>query len=344
VLAFAAVALLFNASTHFLGLSPSTVRTGSAILLLLAGGVMIFPGLSDRMMGSLSGVSNLGQRISNLAGGGALGAMLLGAALGIVWTPCAGPVLASILALIAGSENPSQSGPLLLAYALGAGLPMLLIAYGGQTIMRSISPLMRHTSTIRKGFGVAVMLTALAMLMQLDSKAIAWATSLLPSAESDEHALLSARTTPIGENAPEFMGVETWLNVPGPLAMSALKGKVVLIDFWTYSCINCIRTLPHIQKLHERYASQGLVVIGVHTPEFSFERSASNVRDAMARFGLTYPVALDNRYQTWEIYRNNYWPAQYIIDRKGRIVFQHAGEGQQEEIENRVRQALSERP
>lgn len=344
VLSFAAAALVFSASTHFLGVPPKTLRTGSVTLLLLAGIVMMVPALSDRMMRRLSGVSDFGQRISNKAGAGPWGGLVLGGALGVVWAPCAGPVLASILALIAGSQNASESAPLLLAYAAGAGLPMLLIAYGGQTIMHRIRPLMRRTSAIRKGFGAMVVFTALAMLAQLDGQAIAWASNLWPSAESHEPAPDSAPTTLGLDTAAEFTGIDNWFNTLGPISMSALKGKVVLVDFWTYSCINCIRTLPHIQKLYERYASQGLVVVGVHTPEFAFERSASNVQAAIKRFGLTYPIAQDNQYKTWESYSNIYWPAQYLIDRQGRIVFKHFGEGNEEQIENQVRHALAGAP
>jgi thiol-disulfide isomerase/thioredoxin len=217
---------------------------------------------------------------------------------------------------------------------------MLLIAYGGQTVMHRIRPLMKRSSSIRKGFGFAVVLTAVAMLAQVDGSVTAWMSGLWPKAEAVEsrpgtlHALSN-------QPAPEFVGIDSWLNTPKPLSAAGLKGKVVLVDFWTYSCINCIRTLPHIQKLHERYAAQGLVVIGMHTPEFPFEKDAGNVKAAIKRFGLTYPVAQDNQYKTWDSYKNLYWPAQYLIDRNGTIVFQHYGEGDEALIEKQVRQALA---
>lgn len=130
-----------------------------------------------------------------------------------------------------------------------------------------------------------------------------------------------------GAVAPEFAGIDQWLGSP-PLTMEQLRGKVVLVDFWTYSCINCLRTLPYVAQWHAKYKERGLVVVGVHTPEFPFERSSANVRTAMTRFGVTWPVAQDNRYATWAAYRNQYWPAVYLIDRTGRIVHTHAGEGQ----------------
>lgn len=139
--------------------------------------------------------------------------------------------------------------------------------------------------------------------------------------------------------APEFTGINNWLN-SAPLTMKDLKGKVVLVDFWTYSCINCLRTLPHVTKWHNKYKDQGLVVVGVHTPEFAFERSTSNVQTAARRFGVSYPIAQDNQYATWNAYRNQYWPASYLIDRNGRIQHQHFGEGGYEEMEAAIRTLL----
>lgn len=141
--------------------------------------------------------------------------------------------------------------------------------------------------------------------------------------------------------APEFTGINNWLN-SAPLTMKELKGKVVLVDFWTYSCINCLRTLPHVTKWHNKYKDQGLVVVGVHTPEFAFERSTGNVQTAAKRFGVSYPIAQDNQYATWNAYRNQYWPASYLVDRNGRIQHQHFGEGGYEEMEAAIRALLQQ--
>ncbi|MCC8937244.1 Thiol-disulfide oxidoreductase YkuV [Bradyrhizobium ivorense] len=142
------------------------------------------------------------------------------------------------------------------------------------------------------------------------------------------------------QTAPEFVGINNWFNSP-PLKLADLRGKVVLVDFWTYGCVNCVNTLPHVTKLYSKYRDRGLVVVGVHTPEFPFEHSASNVQAALKRHGILYPVAQDNNSQTWNAYRNQYWPAQYIIDQNGKIVFQHAGEGQYDEIDRTVARLLS---
>jgi len=140
--------------------------------------------------------------------------------------------------------------------------------------------------------------------------------------------------------APNFTGISNWFN-SAPLNIADLRGRVVLVDFWTYGCVNCVNTLPHVTELYAKYRDRGLVVVGVHTPEFPFERSASNVQAALKRHGITYPVAQDNESATWNAWRNQYWPAQYIVDQQGSVVFSHAGEGQYDEIERTVRRLLS---
>ncbi|MBQ5948854.1 thioredoxin family protein [Massilia sp. ST3] len=141
--------------------------------------------------------------------------------------------------------------------------------------------------------------------------------------------------------APEFTGINNWLNSP-PLSMQQLRGKVVLVDFWTYTCINCIRTLPYVKSWHEKYKDKGLVVVGVHTPEYPFERSSSNVQAAIKRFGIPYAVAQDNRYATWQAYANQYWPAVYLVNKQGQVVYSHFGEGDYAETEARIRALLAE--
>ncbi|MBB1595372.1 thioredoxin family protein [Achromobacter sp. UMC46] len=148
-----------------------------------------------------------------------------------------------------------------------------------------------------------------------------------------------AAATPVP--APEFTGIENWLNSP-PLTVASQRGKVVLVDFWTYTCINCIRTLPYVTNWHQKYKDQGLVVVGVHTPEFPFERSTANVQKALERFKITYPVAQDNRYATWEAYSNQYWPAVYLIDKQGQIVYRHFGEGNYAETEAEIQRLLAQ--
>lgn len=168
------------------------------------------------------------------------------------------------------------------------------------------------------------------------------ATSLLALGRSADDAKAGTRATLTSTHtaAPNFVGVKAWLN-SGPLNITDLRGKVVLVDFWTYGCYNCVNTLPHVTRLYDTYKDKGFVVVGVHTPEFPFEKSTDNVQAAIKRYGIRYPVAQDNEYATWNAYHNQYWPAQYIVDRNGAIVFEHAGEGQYEEIERTVQTLLN---
>ncbi len=152
-------------------------------------------------------------------------------------------------------------------------------------------------------------------------------------------ATVAAQAAPA--SAPEFTGIDNWLN-SAPLTMQQLRGKVVLVDFWTYTCINCIRTLPHVKAWHDKYKDQGLVVVGVHTPEYPFERSTANVTAALKRFDIRYPVAQDNRYATWGAYNNQYWPATYLVDKSGKIVYTHFGEGKYGETEAAIRRLLAQ--
>lgn len=338
VLSFAAAALLFSASTRVLGVSPEALRGASVIVLLTLGVLLCWPALLDRISAPLGRLSTLAQAIGDRAGPGHAGGLLLGMSLGLLWTPCAGPVLASILALVATEPASGPAAALLIAYAVGAGLPMLLIAYGGQAMATRVRALARHAGAIRRVFGVLVIVTATAMHFQVDAAAVSWLSRALsagPQAtqDGDAHGVSAA------QQAPEFAGIERWFNTP-PLTMEQLRGKVVLIDFWTFDCVNCLNTLPHVKRWAAQYRDQGLVVVGVHTPEFAFERDAGNVQAAIRRLGVDYPVAQDNRYQTWSAWRNRYWPALYLVDREGRVVFSHVGEGDYEAIEQRIRAAL----
>ena len=163
-----------------------------------------------------------------------------------------------------------------------------------------------------------------------------FAAACTPEVQADPVRLTQAAAAPM---APDFTGIDHWVNSP-PQSLRDLRGKVVLVEFWTYSCINCVRVMPYVKQWHAKYRDQGLVVIGVHTPEYGYEKKLSNVRAAVQRFGITYPVAQDNRYETWNAYGNRYWPAMYLIDQQGRIVYQHFGEGQYQETEAKIRSLL----
>lgn len=332
---FAGLALALSSGLAALGLGGTGLRAAAAAGLLLSGLLMAWPRLGDAAGRLLQPLAQWGHRAAPRASHVATAGLLSGAALGAVWAPCAGPALAAVLSLLAQGGT-RQAAPLLLAYGTGAGLPMLAIAWGGQAASTRVRALARHAGRIRRGFGVLVVAVAAATLLGRDAQLAALTSGWLPTGAG----LPAQPDSPVGRPAPEFTGLTAWLNTPEPLTLAGLRGRPVLIDFWTWNCVNCIRTLPHIQRLHERHAAQGLVVIGVHTPEFAHERSLQGLRAAIRRHGLRYPIAQDNGYATWSAWRNAYWPAVYLIDGQGRVVYHHVGEGGHAELEARIERLL----
>ena len=357
IVSFAAASLVLSAIITHLGLSPNALRYGAIALLFVFSVFLVWPLPFELMSAKLSGLINKANQVGQSQSGDT-GALLLGLVLGIVWTPCAGPVLGSILTLIATQGSTGQAVILVLAYALGAGVPMLIIAYGSQYVTTKVRGIARYATRIQQIFGVLVFLLALAMIFQYDTVIENKLTAFFPQSSLESKitgtatsnqpvAAASNVTGSLNEKiafqnygkAPEFTGIYHWLN-SDPITMSSLKGKVVLIDFWTYSCINCIRTLPSVTKWYDTYKDKGFIVIGVHTPEFPFEKVTSNVQTAMDHFGIHYPVAQDNDYGTWQAFSNQYWPAEYLIDQNGQIVYEHFGEGNYDHTENAIRQLL----
>jgi thiol-disulfide isomerase/thioredoxin len=288
--------------------------------------------------------------------GGMGGGFLLGVSLGLLFTPCAGPVIAAV-AVLAATQRFSIEGVLVtLAYALGAGLVLLLIAIGAQRGM-SLQALRSRAPRIRQALGGLVVAVAILMALGLDVKLAAHVpgyTKALQGLEESaaaqdridrllagESHFQGSRLQDYGQ-APDFQGISQWLNSQ-PLTLASLRGKVVLIDFWTYSCVNCIRTLPYVKGWYETYRDSGLVVVGVHTPEFAFEHVPGNVEEAVRSFGIDYPVALDNDFATWSAWGNRYWPAEYYVDRQGHVRYAHFGEGDYAETEKIIRTLLAEK-
>ncbi|MEI6730390.1 MAG: redoxin family protein, partial [Pseudomonadota bacterium] len=253
---------------------------------------------------------------------------------GLIWTPCAGPILAAVLVQVIRQETDSQALLMILAFAIGAGIPMFIIAITGRKIMSKLGFFTAHAEAVRKVFAVIILIAVACIATGVNADNL-FSKSNAVTVQSN--SLQDGLETPYP--APEFAGIEAWLNA-NPLTMQSLKGKVVLIDFWTYSCINCVRTLPYITKWDEQYRDQGLVIIGVHAPEFEFEKNKDNVAAAIAAHNIKYPVALDNRLDTWQNFKNRYWPAHYLIDKDGKIVYTHFGEGKYDITENNIRYLL----
>jgi cytochrome c biogenesis protein CcdA/thiol-disulfide isomerase/thioredoxin len=363
VVSFAGASLFLSFIIQHLGVSPDAIRNVAVFVLAGFALLMIWPTPFELLTTKMSGIINKANQAGS--GKGNLSGLILGLVLGIIWTPCAGPVLGTILTLIATQTDSGKAALLLIAYAIGAGIPMLIITYGSQFITTKVRWLAQYSRKLQQGFGILVLLLAIAMFFQYDTKIQAVLVEHFPAfnIESklignqnsiiDNNTIYNSATGPMdGKNqdnmkidfknlgqAPEFTGIEHWLN-SDPLTMESLKGKVVLVDFWTYSCINCIRTLPYVTKWYDTYKDKGFVVIGVHTPEFAFEKVTDNVATAMKRFGINYPVAQDNNFKTWSAFNNQYWPAEYLIDQNGNIVYTHFGEGNYDHTENAIRQLL----
>lgn len=320
-------------------------------LVLLAGFalLLIFPSLSERAMRPLV---NLGNRLSQRSErGGIASSLLLGVATGLLWAPCAGPILGLILTGAALSGANATTLFLLLAYALGAATSLALALLVGGRVFAAMKRSIGAGERVRRALGFLILAGVAVIALGLDTRVLArLSTAQTFGIEQGLARMLGlddtmARTSDAALKdegpMPAIAGATGWLN-GRPLGAADLEGKVVLVDFWTYSCINCIRAIPHIRALHDRYAKDGLVVIGVHSPEFAFERDPDNVARAIRDQEIGYPVALDNNLAIWRAFKNRYWPATYIADAKGRIRYHHFGEGGEAQTEAAVRKLLAE--
>lgn len=312
------------------GIDPETIRNISLVFLTLFGLTLLVEPLSRRFAALTGRLADFGGRIASRNGEGFASGVGIGAAIALVWTPCAGPILGAVLVQVIRQQDDAHAIAVIMAFALGAAMPMLAIALGGRALMAKATFLSRHADALRKGMGV----------LMLASVVFIASGAMLPSFGEPEK--ISVRNTalvkPLDQPypAPDFAEIEQWFNTE-PLTMAQLKGKVVLVDFWTYSCINCIRTLPYVTRWDREYRDDGLVVVGVHSPEFEFEKKPANVQAAIGDNGIGYPVAMDNRLSTFLAFKNKYWPAHYLIDKQGNVVYTHFGEGDYDVTENNIR-------
>jgi cytochrome c biogenesis protein CcdA/thiol-disulfide isomerase/thioredoxin len=286
---------------------------------------------------------------------GPMASIMLGVATGLLWAPCAGPILGVILtgAMLQGAN--AQTSLLLLAYGAGSALSLGTLIFTGRGLVNRLKPSIPFTGWLRRGAGVAVLATAAVIATGFDKTLLANTSSQgVASVEKSvlenvpkvvDYFVSKVRAdSPMeqGNGAmPALAGAVQWLNSP-ELNAESLRGKVVLVDFWTYDCINCQHTLPYVKDWAKKYEKDGLVVIGVHTPEYGYERIIDNVRDQVKKLGITYPVAIDNNYAIWRNFDNQYWPAHYLIDAKGQVRYSHFGEGRYEAQEQMIQQLLLE--
>lgn len=338
---FVAVALLAAVGG---GLAVATNQWGRALalaLMALFGLALLLPALGDRLAHPLVA---LGGRMAGGESGSVRSSLLLGVATGLLWTPCAGPILGVVLTGAALSGPSIGTAGLLAAYALGAAAVLALVMLAGARVGRALRATLGAGVVARRVAGAAVLVSVGAIALGVDTGFLARISTAGTTAIESRLLDRIRPQAPIAADArplQSLTGPGEWLNSP-PLDAAALRGKVVLIDFWTYSCINCLRTLPYVRAWHERYKDHGLTVIGVHTPEFAFERDLANVRRAVADLGITYPVVTDNDYRIWLGFENQYWPAHYFIDGMGRVRATHFGEGAYDESERTIQALLRE--
>lgn len=363
--AFLTLAVSFLESS--LGLNPNVLRKVAVVVLLVIGFSMVVPALSHRLEATISRLAGRFGGVGRNQRSDFSGGFITGLALGVVWTPCSGPILASVATLAATNKVSLQVVFVTLFYVAGVSIPLFGFAVGGQKLLAKSRRLSKHTARIQIASGAIMILTAFAIYTNYDktleanllnaipsysnaltkiestssvSKQLAKlkGTKVVPSSVTgDQSGLFNASGT-----AAEFKGISQWLNTAKPETLASLKGKVVLVDFWTYSCINCLRTLPHVEAWYNKYHAAGFEVVGVSTPEFAFEKDAGNVSSAIKRYKIPYPVALDNNYSTWNAYNNQYWPAEYLIDSTGQIRRTEFGEGNYDQTEKAIRTLLAD--
>jgi cytochrome c biogenesis protein CcdA/thiol-disulfide isomerase/thioredoxin len=354
-LTFAAFAAIATTGGAWLVRANQYGRTASLVVLALFGVTLLWPALADRLSRPFV---QLGDRLAQADSGsasntGPFRSLLLGIATGLLWAPCAGPILGLILTGAALQGASSRSVLLLVTYAAGAATSLAVALLAGGRVFTALKRSLGAEMWIRRVLGVAVLAGVAAIALGLDRGVLTQVS--LASTSGIEQSLIDrlhpknpgAASTATGDPGvpqvmPELSGAVSWLNSP-PLNRTALKGHIVLVDFWTYSCINCLRTTPYIRAWSEKYKDSGFIVIGVHTPEFAFEKDPDNVRKAVSELGIAYPVALDNNYKVWEAFNNDYWPADYLVDTTGRIRHHQFGEGGYAESERQIQALLKER-
>jgi cytochrome c biogenesis protein CcdA/thiol-disulfide isomerase/thioredoxin len=358
---FAAVATLAAVGGGWAVTANHAGRLVALALLALFGVTLLFPLLAARLAQPLVA---LGARLSQSAdrragtGGELASSLLLGVATGLLWAPCAGPILGLILTGAALNGASARTSFLLLSYAAGAATSLALALLVGGRLFAAMKRSLGAGEWVRRALGVAVLVAVAAIALGADTGVLT-RLSLASTSSIEQRVIdrIQPRATAVRSSStananttsdlavegqlPPLDGATEWLNST-PLTTAALRGHVVVVDFWTYSCINCLRSIPYVRAWWEKYKDQGLVVIGVHAPEFAFEKDLRNVRKAVADLGITYPVAVDNDYAIWRAFDNEYWPAHYFIDATGRIRHHHFGEGEYDESERVIQRLLAE--
>jgi cytochrome c biogenesis protein CcdA/thiol-disulfide isomerase/thioredoxin len=365
VFAFAVVATLAAVGGGWVVTANTYGRWLALAALAVFGAALLVPAVAARLAAPIVA---WGDRMSRPGRNGATrGWLLLGIATGMLWAPCAGPILGLVLTGAALNGASAETSLLLAAYAAGAATSLAAALVLGGRVLGALKRTLSAGEWLRRALGATVIVAAAAIALGLDTGTLArlsaasttrleqalfeaflpadgeeaaqamsaGAMMMAPGAESQDAAL------PVEGPAPSLAGATEWINSP-PLTAESLRGKVVLFDFWTYSCINCLRALPYVEAWAAKYRDRGLIVVGIHSPEFAFEKDIRNVRRAIADLGIAYPVAVDNDYELWRAFANRYWPAHYFVDATGQIRYRHFGEGEYERSETVIQQLLAE--
>ena len=339
ILSFSLFALISRQLVVIFNINLDYIKYASLVLLTMFGFILLFDRLSLIFERYTSKLANLGVVLPNNQQDGFLSGVLIGALISLVWTPCAGPILASALVQIIREQRDFNAMLLIFAFSFGAGIPMFIISLTGRKILTKLHWLKKRNWLVNKILGIIILLSVGFIGSGVNATDLISTNNKL-TASSTANKLQDPLLNPYP--AANFAKSNIWLNTPNnqALDMQKLRGKVVLVDFWTYSCINCLRTIPDMVGLDKKYSKYGLVIVGVHSPEFEFEKNANNVKNALSRYGIKYPVAMDNNLDTWTNYNNQYWPAHYLIDKNGMVVYTHFGEGQADELDNNIRVLL----
>jgi cytochrome c biogenesis protein CcdA/thiol-disulfide isomerase/thioredoxin len=367
IVSFSLFTLALSALVQALSISVDTLRIVAIVIIITFGITLLIPKLQLALESMLS---KFARTKGSSKRDGFFGGTMTGLSLGLVWTPCVGPIMASVISLAVSQQVDGGSVIIVAAYSLGTAIPMFAIMAGGRKLLNHFPKLTGKTKDIQRFFGIIMIVAGLMIGFGVDRSFQTLILEAFPNygtgltgfeqGEFVQKALndrdsndgeidgfdwsISPDETEISNygRAPELIAKGPWLNTDQPFSMDELEGKVVLVDFWTYSCINCVRTIPHLRELYDKYEKYGLEIIAVHSPEFPFERNEDNVRKAIEELNISWPVVLDNDFSQWNAYNNRYWPAQFFIDGSGDIRYFHFGEGAYEEGEQVIRDLLEE--
>jgi len=364
IVSFSLFTLALSALVQTLSISSETLRIVAIVIIISFGISLMIPKLQLALENILSKVTRTkGSNNRN----GFFGGLMTGLSLGLVWTPCVGPIMASVITLAVSQQIDGGAIIIVAAYSLGTAIPMFLIMVGGRKLLNHFPKIIGKTKEIQRFFGVIMIAAGVMIGFGLDRSFQSLILEIFPNygvglTSFEQGQLVQSALNSRGEmkdgfnwskppklaqvssygKAPELIAKGPWLNTEQAFSMEDFEGNVVLVDFLTYSCINCVRTIPHLRELNDKYEEHGLKIISIHSPEFPFERNVDNVRQAIEDLNINWPVVLDNDFSQWNAYNNRYWPAQFFIDGKGEIRYFHFGEGAYDEAEQVIRSLLIE--